>query len=49
MANAIAIYCSLGFREIAPYRATLCPGALFFESDLVKLGRGTPTAMTLGR
>ena len=38
MASAIAIYRSLGFKEIAPYRANPVPGALFFELDLVKLG-----------
>jgi ribosomal protein S18 acetylase RimI-like enzyme len=38
MATAIAIYRSLGFSEIAPYRANPVPGALFFELDLVKLG-----------
>jgi ribosomal protein S18 acetylase RimI-like enzyme len=38
MGAAIAIYRSLGFREIAPYRANPVPGALFFELDLVKLG-----------
>lgn len=37
MATAIAIYRSLGFREIAPYRVNPVPGALFFELDLVKL------------
>ena len=34
MAAAIAIYRSLGFREIAPYRPNPVPGALFFELDL---------------
>lgn len=34
MAGAIAIYRSLGFREIAAYRANPVPGALFFELDL---------------
>jgi GNAT superfamily N-acetyltransferase len=34
MKTAIAIYCSLGFKEIAPYRANPVPGALFFELDL---------------
>ena len=38
MASATAIYRSLGFKEIAPYRANPVPGALFFELDLVKLG-----------
>ncbi|HEY6903795.1 MAG TPA: GNAT family N-acetyltransferase [Candidatus Acidoferrales bacterium] len=37
MANAIAIDRSLGFREIAPYRANPVPGALFFGLDLAKL------------
>lgn len=34
MGSAIVIYRSLGFREIAPYRANPVPGALFFELDL---------------
>lgn len=34
MGSAIAIYRSLGFREIAPYRTNPVPGALFFELDL---------------
>src|SRR5579862_1218363 len=38
MATAIAIYRSLGFREIAPYRPNPVPGALFFELDFAKLG-----------
>ncbi len=38
MATAIAIYRSLGLRQIAPYRANPLPGALFFELDLVKVG-----------
>ncbi len=38
MATAIAIYRSLGFREIVPYRTNPVPGALFFELDLVRLG-----------
>jgi hypothetical protein len=48
MANAIAIYRSLGFREIARYRPNPVPGALFLELDLVKLGWGAPTGTTLG-
>ena len=35
MARAIALYRSLGFREIVCYRANPMPGALFFELDLV--------------
>lgn len=34
MATAISIYRSLGFKEIALYRANPVPGALFFELDL---------------
>ena len=34
MTEAIALYRSLGFRPIAPYRANPIPGALFFEKDL---------------
>lgn len=31
MAHAIALYRSMGFKEIAPYRDNPVPGALFFE------------------
>ena len=34
MTEAIALYRSLGFRPIDPYRANPIPGALFFEKDL---------------
>jgi putative acetyltransferase len=34
MTEAIALYRSLGFRSIEPYRANPIPGAMFFEKDL---------------
>ncbi|HYQ96135.1 MAG TPA: GNAT family N-acetyltransferase [Candidatus Eisenbacteria bacterium] len=34
MTEAIALYRSLGFRPIEPYRANPIPGAMFFEKDL---------------
>lgn len=34
MTKAIAIYRTLGFKEIAPYRANPAPGALFLEYRL---------------
>jgi len=34
MTNAIAIYRSLGFKAIAPYRVNPVPGAAFLELDL---------------
>ena len=35
MRDAIALYCSLGFKEIAPYTANPVPGALFMELELI--------------
>ena len=34
MGEAIALYRSLGFQPIAPYRANPIPGAMFFERRL---------------
>jgi ribosomal protein S18 acetylase RimI-like enzyme len=34
MESAIALYRSLGFREIAPYRVNPIAGAMFFELQL---------------
>jgi putative acetyltransferase len=34
MTTAIAMYRSMGFKEIAPYRENPVPGALFFELAL---------------
>jgi len=34
MSRAIALYRSLGFREIEPYRVNPIPGAIFMELDL---------------
>jgi len=38
MTRAIAVYRSLGFKNIAPYRINPVPGALFFELELNKCG-----------
>jgi putative acetyltransferase len=34
MTEAISLYCSLGFREIAPYHGDPIPGAIHMELDL---------------
>lgn len=36
MTRARALYATLGFREIPPYRAVLVPGVLHFELDLAE-------------
>ena len=39
MNDAIALYCSLGFKEIEPYYDNPVPGAKFMELDLVSEAR----------
>ena len=39
MNDAIALYCSLGFKEIGPYYDNPVPGAKFMELDLVSEAR----------
>jgi hypothetical protein len=34
MREAIALYASLGFREVPAYRATLVPDAIFMQAAL---------------
>lgn len=46
MTEAISLYRSLGFREIAPYRYNPIEGALFMESEL--LGYGSSSSIPDG-